>query len=122
MNYRDLFILTVPEVIMTVGALIILALDLSLRRTRTNRSRMITSAIVTTLTCLVAGAWIIGANVSGSFYDGMLVLNSLTTLVKPMLLLMTIFTALISVDTHSPITSANSLRCYCWARLACCSS
>src|SRR5436190_11922472 len=100
MNYRDLFILTVPEVILTAGALIILAIDLSLRRTRTNRSRMMAGAILTTFICLAAGAWIVGANVSGSFYDGMLVLNSLTTIVKPMLLLMTVLTALISVDTH----------------------
>jgi len=100
MNYRDLFILTVPEVILTVGALIILATDLSLRRTRTNRTRMMTGAILTTVTCLAAAAWIIGANISGSFYDSMLVLNSLTSIVKSMLLLMTILTALISVDTH----------------------
>jgi NADH-quinone oxidoreductase subunit N len=100
MNYRDLFILTVPEVILTVGALMVLAIDLKLRHTRTNRGRMLTGAILTTLSCLAAGAWVVGANVSGSFYDGMLVLNSLTTLIKPMLLLMTVFTALISVDTH----------------------
>ena len=61
MNYRDLFILAVPEVILTVGALIILAVDLSLRRTRTNRARMVTGAILTTLACLAASAWIIGA-------------------------------------------------------------
>ncbi len=79
MNYRDLFILTVPEVILTASALIILAVDLSLRRTRTNRGRMIVGAILSTLACIAAGAWIIGANVSGTFYDSMLVLNPLST-------------------------------------------
>ena len=98
MNYRDLFILTVPEVILTVGALVVLAIDLSLRRNRSLRARMSTGAIITTIACLFAGVWIIRANISGSFYNGMLVLDSLTRLVKPMLLLMTIFTALISIE------------------------
>lgn len=100
MNYRDLFTLTIPEVILTVGALLVLAVDLKLRRNRTNRGRMLTGAFLTIIACLAAGAWIVDANVSGSFYDGMLVLDGLTKLIKPMLLLMTVFTALISVDTH----------------------
>ena len=100
MNYRDLFILTVPEVILTVGALVALAVDLSLRRNRSIRARMITGAIIVTIACLFAGFWIIGAKVSGSFYSGMLVLDSLTKLVKPMLLLMTVFTALISIESN----------------------
>jgi len=100
MNYRELLIFTVPEVILTVGALVVLAVDLGLRRTRSNRARMFTGAIITTIICLAAGLWIIRSNVSGSFYSSMLVLDSLTRLVKPILLLMTVFTALISVDTN----------------------
>ena len=100
MNYRDLFILTVPEVILTIGALMVLATDLGLRRTAANRARMLAGAVLTTIACLAAGTWVIAAKASGSFYGGMLVLDSLTRLIKPMLLLMTVFTALISVDTH----------------------
>ena len=99
MNYRDLFILTVPEVMLTVGALIVLGTDLKLRK-RSVRARMITGALLTILACLAAGGWIIAANAKGSFYDGMLVLDGLTRLVKPMLLLMTVFTALISVEAQ----------------------
>jgi NADH-quinone oxidoreductase subunit N len=100
MNYRDLFILTVPEVILTIGALVVLSIDLSLRRTAANRRRMLTGAALTTLACLAAGTWVIAAKASGSFFGSMLVLDSLTRLIKPMLLLMTVFTALISVDAH----------------------
>jgi NADH-quinone oxidoreductase subunit N len=100
MNYRDLFILTIPEIMLTAGALIVLAVDLNLRRTRTIRARMLTGAVLTTLTCLAAGGWVIAAKAFGNFYEGMLVLDALTRLIKPLLLLMTIFTALISVDTH----------------------
>lgn len=100
MNYRELFTLTVPEVILTIGALLALAIDLKLRRNGTLRARMLTGAVLTTLACVAAGACIAFAQTSGSFFGSMLVLDSLTRLVKPMLLLMTIFTALISVDTH----------------------
>jgi NADH-quinone oxidoreductase subunit N len=100
MNYGELFILTLPEVVLTIGALAVLAVDLGLRRTAANRARMLTGAALTTLACLAAGTWVIASNASGNFYGGMLVLDSLTRLVKPMLLLMTVFTALISVDTH----------------------
>lgn len=96
MNYRELFILTIPEVILTVGALVVLAVDLGLRRNRTVRGRMLAGAMLTVLACFIAGGWIISANVS--FSNGMLVLDALTRLIKPMLLLMTVFTALISVD------------------------
>jgi NADH-quinone oxidoreductase subunit N len=71
---------------------------LAARRSRSVRARMVTGAMFTTLACLLAGGWIIWANVS--FSNGMLVLDALTRLIKPMLLLMTVFTALISIDTN----------------------
>lgn len=100
MSYRELFTLTVPEVMLAAGALIVLAIDLNLRRKSGIRARMLTGALITTVVCLAAGAWIVFAQASGNFFGAMLVLDSLTRIVKPMLLIMTVVTALISVDTH----------------------
>ena len=97
MNYIDLAILTAPEIILTAAALLILLIDLKLMRQRAVRSRMLVGAAVTTAACLAASAWICLHDEPGRFFGGMLVIDSLTVIVKPLLLVMTIFTAIVAI-------------------------
>jgi NADH-quinone oxidoreductase subunit N len=97
MNYVDLAILTAPEIILTVAALLILVLDVKLFQRRPVRSRMFVAAALAIAACLAASAWICLHDEPGRFFGGMLVIDSLTVIIKPLLLVMTIFTAIVAL-------------------------
>ena len=97
MNYMDLATLTAPEIILIVAALLILLVDLKLMQGRPIGRRMLVSASLTILACLGACGWICLKSDTGRFFGGMLVLDPLTQLIKPALLAMTVFTALIAI-------------------------
>ncbi len=97
MNYMDLAILTAPEIILTVAALLILVIDVKAMHGRPLRRRMLVSAALTILACVGASAWICLRSEAGRFFGGMLVIDPLTNFIKPALLAMTIFTALVAI-------------------------
>ncbi len=97
MNYVDLAKLTAPEIILTVAALLILMIDLKVMRGRALRARMSVGAVFTIVACVGASAWICLQDHPGRFFGGMWVVDPLTVLIKPLLLTMTIFTAMIAV-------------------------
>ena len=97
MSYLDLARLTLPEIILTAAALLILLIDLKVMHRRPLRRRMLTGAALTIAACLGASACICLHDEAGRFFGGMLVLDPLTAIIKPLLLAMTIFTAMIAV-------------------------
>lgn len=97
MNYVDLAILTVPEIILTGAALVILLIDLRLIQKRPLRQRMFVGALVTSVACLAASAWICFHHQAGRYFEGMFVVDPLTVIVKPILLAMTIVTAIVAI-------------------------
>jgi NADH-quinone oxidoreductase subunit N len=99
MSYFDLFILLIPEAAMTVAALVILGLDLGLMRDRPVQNRLRMAAVLTTLGCLVAGAWLVAFDQPGSYDHGMVVINGLNRLVKVLLLVLTGITAWLSLGS-----------------------
>jgi len=100
LSYADLFILLVPEVAMTVAAFVALGLDLGLMRQRPVPMRLRMGAVITTLGCIAAGCWLLVFDQPGKYQDGMLVIDSLTRLIKAVILLLTAFTAWISVESN----------------------
>jgi NADH-quinone oxidoreductase subunit N len=89
----------VPETILVVVALIVLAADLLTMRDLDNQFRRIIGGMISCVGCVAAIAWMLVMPQHASFFDGMAVLDPLTQLVKSALLLMTIFTILVSVET-----------------------
>lgn len=100
MSYTDLFILVLPETIVAVTALVALLVDLLMLRQESARGRMRGGAIITTLGCAAAGAWVTAFAQGGSFYDGTLVIDRLTQWMTLAVLALTVFTAWISTATH----------------------
>ncbi len=97
-NYLELLKLAAPETILVLAALAVLAVDLLVMREEPVRNRFMMGAGVAGLGCVVALGWIIGIDQRGALFNGMLVVDPLTRLVKIALLALTIFTILISIE------------------------
>jgi NADH-quinone oxidoreductase subunit N len=101
MNYSQLLTYIAPETLLVVAALGALLIDLTTMRGSPSGSRMKAAAGLACLGCIAAiGAIIISPQSTPAGYlDGMLVLDPLTQLVKVVILALTVFTALISLET-----------------------
>src|SRR5215471_554240 len=99
MSYLELLQLAAPEVIVAVTALVVLAADLLAMRDLELRFRLIIGAMISIVGCLVAVGWMTALPEHANFQVGMLVVDPLTQLVKTALLVLTIFTVLLSIGT-----------------------
>ena len=88
-----------PEVILVVAALVVLAMDLLFLRTYRTRVRFTIASAIASAGCAGAVLQLLLAPHRANVLDGMLVANPLTGLVQIALLILTIFTLLISVDS-----------------------
>ncbi len=91
--------LALPEVIVVVAALLVLAMDLLFLRTYRTRVRFTIAAAIASLGCAGAVFQLLLAQQQANVLDGMLVSNPLTRLVQIALLILTILVLLISVDS-----------------------
>ena len=98
LDYLGLFRLVIPETIVVIAALVVLAADGLAMRDLDRRFRFIICAMITSVGCLAATGWMLIMPSEANVFDGMLVLNPMIQLVKGALLLLTILTALISVE------------------------
>jgi NADH-quinone oxidoreductase subunit N len=98
MNYLDLFKLAVPETIIVVTALVVLAADLVALREVELRFRFIIGGMIACVGCAGAIVWMLISHTHANAFGGMLVVDPLTQLVKIALLALTIFTILLSLD------------------------
>ena len=94
-NYAEIFKLVIPETILVITALAVLGINLF-----TKRSGERNSAALSSLGCVAAILWISFAPTRGNILDGMLVVDPLTQFAKQVLLGLTIFTAIISIQTR----------------------
>ena len=99
-NYAQLLQLALPEVIVVVAALIALAIDLLFLRASRTRLRFAVAAAIASLGCAGAIFRLLQAPEQANILDGMLIANPLTHLVQIALLVLTILTLLISVDSN----------------------
>jgi NADH-quinone oxidoreductase subunit N len=98
-SYLELLRVAVPETILVLTVLVVLAADLLALRGLELRFRLMVGAMISCVGCAVAIAWMFALPEHANLFEGMLVVNPLTQFVKVALLVLTIFTLLISVDT-----------------------
>ncbi len=98
-SYLELLKLAAPETIIVIAALLVLAADLLALRELERRFRRVIGAMIACVGCAAAMTWMLALPQHASFMQGMLVVDPLTQLVKVALLILTIFTILISVET-----------------------
>jgi NADH-quinone oxidoreductase subunit N len=98
-NYLELLRLAAPETLVVVAALAALAADLLTMRDVELRFRFIICGMIAGVGCLAAIGWMSLLPQHGNFAEGMLVVDPMTQLVKIALLVLTIFTILLSVDS-----------------------
>jgi len=98
-NYSQLLQLLWPEIIVTITALIVMAADLLFLRQAALRVRFATIAVLASAGCIAAILKLLLAPVQGTLLDGIFLSNPLTNLVQAALLVITILTLLLSVDS-----------------------
>jgi len=98
-NYAQMLQLALPELIVTVAALIVLAIDLLFLRQYQTRVRFTIAAGLASIGCAAAILQLLLTPAQANVLDGMLVANPLTHLVQIALLVLTIFTLLLSADS-----------------------
>ncbi|HTL55150.1 MAG TPA: NADH-quinone oxidoreductase subunit N [Candidatus Limnocylindrales bacterium] len=99
MSYLDLLGLAAPEIILVVTVLAVLAADLLGMRGIELRIRLLICGMISCVGCLAAIGWMLALPQEADFLKGMLVLDRVRQVVQIGLLLLTIFTVLISLET-----------------------
>src|SRR5438105_1738300 len=99
MNYLELLKLAAPETIVVVTALVVLAADLVALRGLELRFRLLIGALISCVGCAAGIGWMLVLPDHANFLEGMLVIDPLTLLVKMAVLVLAIFTILISIET-----------------------
>jgi NADH-quinone oxidoreductase subunit N len=99
MSYLELLRLAAPETIVVLAALAVLAIDLTSMRQMETKLRFVIGAMVSGVGCLAAIAWMLVVPAQGEAGGGMMVVEPLTQLVKLSLLVLTIFTVWLSVES-----------------------
>lgn len=102
MNYTQLLTFVAPETLVVIAAFGVLLIDLTTMRDSPYHSRMQAAAWLTILGCAaaMAASFLSPQNTPPGYLDGMLVLNPLTQLVKLAVLVLTICTALITLESN----------------------
>ena len=98
-GYAEALRLAAPETLVVVTALAALAADLLFLRDLELPMRRLIGALISSIGCVAAIAWMVALPQHGTVADGMLVVDPLTRLMKMALLGFAILTLLISVET-----------------------
>jgi NADH-quinone oxidoreductase subunit N len=99
MNYLQLLSLAVPETIVVIAALAVLTADLFALRDVELRLRLMIGGMIACAGCVAAMAWMLVIPAHANALGGMLVVDPLVQLVKVALLVLTVFTVLLSMDS-----------------------
>jgi NADH-quinone oxidoreductase subunit N len=98
-NYLDLLKLAAPETVVVATSLVVLAADLVALRDLELRFRLLIGAMISCVGCAVAIGWMMVLPQQVSSLQGIFIVNPLTQIVKSGLLILTIFTLLLSIQT-----------------------
>ncbi len=99
MSYLKMIELSSPEIILTIALFLILTVDLFIINNAGSRVRMLVSASISIIGCVLAIAFIGSPTFRGALEGGILVLFPLTNWVKIALIICAIITILISVES-----------------------
>jgi len=98
-NYGQLLQLAWPEIILTLTALVALAVDLLFLRRSPRRLRFLTASSIASIGCIGAILKLLPGSPEGILLGGVFLSNPLTHLVQIALLVITILTLFLSVDS-----------------------
>jgi NADH-quinone oxidoreductase subunit N len=98
-SYSELLGLAAPETILTLTVLVLLAADFLALRGVALRFRLLVGAMIASVGCAAAVAWILALPQAAGGFAGLWVVDPLTQFIKVALLVLAVFTVLISVDT-----------------------
>jgi NADH-quinone oxidoreductase subunit N len=103
MSYLELLRLAAPETIVVLAALAVLAADLLALRDLEMPFRWLISGLIGCVGCVAAIGWMVALPQTANVISGMFVLDPVTQFVKIGLLLLTIFTVIISFESDFTI-------------------
>ncbi|HYG24555.1 MAG TPA: NADH-quinone oxidoreductase subunit N [Verrucomicrobiae bacterium] len=98
MSYFELLKLALPETIVAAAALAVLLGDFWMRDLAP-RSRRLLGAMIAAVGCGVAMAWMLISTGQTNVLEGIFIADPLTRIVKIGILILTVFTILLSIDT-----------------------
>jgi NADH-quinone oxidoreductase subunit N len=98
-NYLELLRLAAPEVILVITVLAVLAADLLAMRDVELRMRLVINGMISCVGGLAAIGWMLALPRNANFLEGMLVMDPVRTVVQIALLVLTIVTILLSLET-----------------------
>ena len=98
-SYTALLHLLLPEVIVIVTALLVLAADLLVSRTAQSRIRFTMGAVISGIGCIGAITQILRDPQQANVFNGTLVINPETHLVQIALLILTVFIVVLSIGS-----------------------
>jgi NADH-quinone oxidoreductase subunit N len=98
-SYLHLLKLAAPETVVVLAALVVLTVDLISTRDLETRFRFIIGGLIASVGCGAAIALMIVLPQHANAFNGMLVVDPLTQFVKIALLVLTIFTILLSINS-----------------------
>jgi NADH-quinone oxidoreductase subunit N len=102
-GFPELFRLVVPEVIVVITALAVLAVDLLLKRTTTLSARLASGAAISCIGCVIAIVQMLVVPQQANVLDGMLALSPQTEMIQVALLVMAMLVILLSINaTFTP--------------------
>ena len=99
MNIVELLEVALPETIIALTAIVVLAVDLVALHELERRFRFIIGGMIACIGCVGAIVWMLISSADTNAFGGMLVVDPLTKYVKIALLGLTIFTILLSMVT-----------------------
>ena len=97
-NYLDILRLAAPETIVTLTVLVVLGADLTVLRGKSLAARFNVGALLSILGCVSAALLAFTRHTEANLFNGLLVVNQSSDFVKVALLVLTIFTVLISTS------------------------
>src|SRR5215831_9291204 len=97
-NYLQMLQLAAPETIVTVTMLVVLGADLTVLRGKSVATRFNIGTLLSVLGCALAAAFAFNRHDHFNLLNGILVVSPLTDFVKVALLVLTVFTILISAS------------------------
>ena len=98
MNYFEVLRAAAPETVLTITVLLVLAVDLTALRGESMARRFGTGAMVSIVGCLMASVFTFTQYGSSDPLHGLLIVNPLTDFLKLVLLVLAIFTVMISAS------------------------
>jgi NADH-quinone oxidoreductase subunit N len=96
--YSDLLAAAMPELLLVVTALAVLIVDAVALRDLASRTRYLLCNLIASVGVAVAAVWVIAIQQDANLVNGLLISDPLIRVVQVALLVLTIFTLLISVD------------------------